>query len=273
MTSVVLPGHISLHTGDAVPVNHHPQHHLFAIAAVVLALAVLAEGVAAVAGEEQRGGVEEHQVERGEEIAASSEQLLLDEVFGAPRRGGVGVGVVERLAEPAHRAVQMLQLKPRGAVDRLVTAPPQRAAVGARDHETVQHGHEHRAFDIEVMVAGGEQLAHDLLAAGLTPEPFEDQRRADRDDVGVGRIVCVAGVFCEHHEALGEPSRGAQELVDGAGGGEVVEPAEGSDDGLLDALSFAAILRDLEISIRADFLDADEHGVSPSLTPHILGGL
>ena len=70
-----------------------------------------------------------------------------------------------------------------------------------------------------------------------------------------------------------EPSRGAQELVDGAAGGEVVEPAEGSDDGLLDALSFAAILRDLEISIRADFLDADEHGVSPSLTPHILGEL
>ena len=83
----------------------------------------------------------------------------------------------------------------------------------------------------------------------------------------------VGGVFCEHHEALGEPSRGAQELVDGAAGGEVVEPAEGSDDGLLDALSFAAILRDLEISIRADFLDADEHGVSPSLTPHILGEL
>ena len=114
--------HLAAHR-DTVPVNHHPQHHLFAIAAVVLALAVLAEGVAAVAGEEQRGGVEEHQVERGEEIAASSEQLLLDEVFGAPRRGGVGVGVVERLAEPAHRAVQMLQLKPRGAVDRLVTAP------------------------------------------------------------------------------------------------------------------------------------------------------
>ena len=72
---------------------------------------------------------------------------------------------------------------------------------------------------------------------------------------------------------LGEPSRRAQELVDGAGGGEFVEPAEGSDDGLLDALSFAAILRDLEILIRADFLDADEHGVSPSLTPHILGEL
>ena len=82
--------HLAAHR-DTVPVNHHPQHHLFAIATVVLALAVLAEGVATVSGEEQRGGVEEHQVERAEQVAASSEQLLLDEVFDAPRRGGIGL--------------------------------------------------------------------------------------------------------------------------------------------------------------------------------------
>ena len=80
-------------------------------------------------------------------------------------------------------------------------------------------------------------------------------------------------MLCEDHEALGEPSRGAQELVDGAGGGELVEPAEGGNDGLLDALAFAAILRDLKILIGADFLDADKHAASPSLTPHILGML
>ena len=61
-----------------------------------------------------------------------------------------------------------------------------------------------------------------------------------------------------------------QELVDGAGSGEFIEPPEGCDDGLLDALSFAAVFRDLKILIRADFLDADEHEASPSLTPHIL---
>ena len=85
----------------------------------------------------------------------------------------------------------MLQLEPRGGVDGLVTAPLKRATVGARDHEAVQYGHEHRAFDIEVMAAGGEQLAHDLLAGGLTPQAFEDECRADRDDRGVGRIVCI----------------------------------------------------------------------------------
>ena len=238
---------------------------------MVLALAVLTEGIAAVAGEEQRGGVEEHQVERGEEVAASREQLLLDEVFDAPRRGGIGLALCERLAEPAHRAVQMLQLKCFGAVYGLVSAPLQGAAVGARDHETVQHGHEHRAFDVEVMVACREQLTHDLLRAGLTPQPLEDQCRSNREDFGVGCIVRGGGVFCEHHDALGETGRGAQELVDSAGGCEFVESAEGCDGGLLDAFAFAAILRDLEVLIRADFLDADEHVASPALTPHIVG--
>ena len=264
--------HLAAHR-NAVAVDDHPQHHLLAIAAPVLALAVLAQRLAAIAGEEQRGGVEEHQVEVGEQVAAPREQRLLDKVFGAPRRGGIRLGFCERLAEPAHRAVQMLQFELCGAVDGLVTAPLKGAAVGARDHEAVQHGHEHRAFDIEVMVAGSEQLAHDRLAAGLTPQAFEDQCWADRDDVGVGRIVCIGGVLCEHHEALGETSRGAQELVDGAAGGEFVEPAQRCNDGLFDAFAFAAILRDLKILIGADLLDADEHAASPILTPHIVGRL
>ena len=56
-------------------------------------------------------------------------------------------------------------------------------------------------------------------------------------------------------------------------GGELVEPAQCCNDGLLDALAFATILRDLEILIGADLLDADEHAASPSLTPHILRAL
>ena len=85
----------------------------------------------------------------------------------------------------------MLQLERFGALDGLVTAPLKRAAVGARDHETVHHRHEHRAFDVDAMVACREQLAHHRLAAGVAPQPFEDQRRADREDVGVGAIVRV----------------------------------------------------------------------------------
>ena len=57
---------------------------------------------------------------------------------------------------------------------------------------------------------------------------------------GLGEYLARA---LSHRAALAEPSRGAQELVDGAGGGEFIEPPEGSDDGLLDAFSFAAVFR------------------------------
>ena len=117
-----------------------------------------------------------------------------------------------------------------------------------------------------------EQLAHQRLAASVAPQPFEDECRADGEHVGVGAIVGVARVLGEHHDALGEPSRRAQELVDGAAGGEFVESAQRCDDGLFDALSFAAVFRDLEILIGADLLDADEYVAPPTLTPYILGG-
>ena len=51
-----------VHTGMP-SVNHHPQYHLLQSLRWSLLLPY-SEGVATVAGEEQRGGVEEHQVER-----------------------------------------------------------------------------------------------------------------------------------------------------------------------------------------------------------------
>ena len=273
VTSVVLPGHISLHTGMPSPSITIPS----TICLQSLRRSLLLPYWPSVSpplpvknSEVVSKNTRSRALNRSRRRANSSSSMRSLVRLG---EGASGSGVVERLAEPAHRAVQMLQLEPRGGVDGLVTAPLKRATVGARDHEAVQYGHEHRAFDIEVMAAGGEQLAHDLLAGGLTPQAFEDECRADRDDRGVGRIVCIGGVLCEHHEALGETSCGAQELVDGAAGGEFVEPAQRCNDGLFDALAFAAILRDLKILIRADFLDTDKHAASPSLTPHILGML
>ena len=253
--------HLAAHR-NAVAVDDHPQHHLLAIAAVVLALAILAQRLAAIAGEEQRGGVEEHQVEVGEEIAAPREQRLLDEVFGAPRRGGVGLGFTECLAEPAHRAVQMLEFKRFGAVDGLVTAPG--AAVGARDHEAVQHGDEHCAFDIEVMVAGGEQLAHDRPgsrshATGVRRSVPGRSRRRWRRANRVHRWECSARTMRRSAKRAAERRSWsmAPEAVSLSSRPSVAMM------GLFDAFAFAAILRDLKILIGADLLDADEHVASP----------
>ena len=74
--------------------------------------------------------------------------------------------------------------------------------------------------------------------------------------------------MCEDHDVVGEASGRAQELVDGAGGGEFVESAESGDDGLLDEISFPAIFGDLEVLMTAGLFDAHEHEGSPGLTPH-----
>ena len=73
-------------------------------------------------------------------------------------------------------------------------------------------------------------------------------------------------MLCEHHDVLGKRVRGAQELVDGPGHGEFVEPAESRDDSLPDVFSISAVFGDLEGLIVADLLDADEHAVSQGLT-------
>ena len=124
----------------------------------------------------------------------------------------------------------------------------------------MEHGHEHRPLDVEPVPAAGEQRPDRVPASGLPPQALEDQGRADGGDPGV-RLR--AGAFGKDHQALGEAGAGAQELVDGAGGGEPVAPAERGDDGLPDPFALAAVLDDLEVLVRSGPLDADEHGGAP----------
>ncbi len=81
---------------------------------MVLAEAALADVLAAFALEVDRGGVEEHQLEVGEQVAAVGEQVLLDAVLGAA--GGEGrlarlLVVGQLLAEPGHGPVQVVELQ------------------------------------------------------------------------------------------------------------------------------------------------------------------
>ncbi|MDE0522103.1 MAG: hypothetical protein OXH79_09140 [Boseongicola sp.] len=251
--------HVARHR-NAVPVDHHAEDHLPAVVAAVLALAEPARRLAAEAGEVQRGGVEEHQVEVGEQVPAAGEQRLIDEVLGPPRRGAAGLRGVERLAEPAHRAVHVMQVQPVDALDGLVASPAHRAAVRSGDRQPVEHGHERRPLDVEPVPAADEQRPDRVPAPGLPPQPLEDQGRADGGDPGV-RLR--AGALGKDHQALGEAGAGTQEPVDGAAGGEPVEPAERGDDRLPDPFALAAVLDDLEALVRAGPLDTDEHGGAP----------
>ena len=153
-----------------------------------------------------------------------------------------------------------MQVQAVDALDVLVASPAHRAAVRSGDRQPVEHGHEHRPLDVEPVPVACEQRPDRVPAPGLPPQPLEDQGRADGGDPGV-RLG--AGALGKDHQALGEAGARTQELVDGADGGEPVEPAERGDDGLPDPFALSAVQHDLEVLVRTGPLDADEHGGTP----------
>src|SRR6266852_4825558 len=119
---------------------------------MVFGVAALANG-RAFSFEVQRGGIEEHHVQTGEQVPALREQLLLDQVFiGAGRKRGCGILLVfgENFSQPCHRSIQMLQVQLAGAVDGIVLFPLLGGAITARREQPMQHTEEDRAFDGEL---------------------------------------------------------------------------------------------------------------------------
>src|SRR5271157_3540246 len=101
---------------------------------MILAVAVLAQRLAAGTLKVQAGGVHEHQVEPREQIAPMCEQPLLHHVLHAPwreRRAAVLLLLRQLLARPRHRPIEMMQIEPLDAGDGVVLAPAIGGAVGA----------------------------------------------------------------------------------------------------------------------------------------------
>ena len=96
----------------AVAVDDEPEDHLLEFGAIVLGIAVLAQPLAALAVERQAGGVDEYGGEIGEEIAATVEQLLLDQVLDTARRERPVRLLLDLLAEPGHGPVEGVQPSP-----------------------------------------------------------------------------------------------------------------------------------------------------------------
>src|SRR5208337_4465233 len=79
-------------------------------------------------------GVHEHDVERGEQIAPTREQILLHDVLHAARRKrrrGVLPVFGKLLAEPRHRAIEMMQFEPVDPFDAIILSPAVGGAVRA----------------------------------------------------------------------------------------------------------------------------------------------
>jgi len=100
--------------------------------AVVFRVAVLAQALAAGTFEPQRRRVEKRDRNSAEQRLAMAVERLLDSL------GGVAARRVDR-SEPGHRLVGMVEIEPFSARHAPPAEPVVSMAVGARDHQPVQH--------------------------------------------------------------------------------------------------------------------------------------
>src|SRR6476659_5357181 len=143
----------------AVLIHDQPDDHLMEIRAVVFRMAATTKLLAAPSLEGQAGGVHEDDAEFGEQIAPTGKQPLFHEVLAAARRQLAGSGLIgERLAEPSHGAVEMMQLKGLSALDSVVGSPLFRSAVRARHKQPVEHRQEYRALGSKLELPACGQL-------------------------------------------------------------------------------------------------------------------
>ena len=228
---------------------------------MVLAVAVLAQRLAAGALEVQAGGVHEHQVEPREQVAPMREQPLLHHVLQAARgerRAAILLLLRQFLAQPRHRPIEMMQIEPLDAGDGVILAPAIGGAIGAAHEQPVQHGEEHRALQRKAVLALARQLRDHRPAAGLFPQPLEHQRRPDATDCDLDRRI-IAG-RAQHHR-LGRKARTrAHQPLQLTARLQLVETPERGDHLLAHLVAVAAALDDLQIGAPGRGLAAEVHG-------------
>src|SRR6267142_3335150 len=243
----------------AVAVQDGAHDHLLEIGPMILAVPVLPERLAAVALEVQAGGVEEDQVQVGEQVAAAFVQGLFHEVLGAARRERRGGAlVVEFLAEPGHGAIQVMQVQRLGARDRVVGFPLIGGAVAAAGEQAVQDGEEDRPFDRELEAAIGAELLDHGLATGVAQEPLEGEHRAQAVDADDRALTLAVGG--QEQDLLREAGPGGEQGIELARLLEAIQPTQRHEDALPGAAVAPVVFDDLEVGPWAGVFGAKEHG-------------
>src|SRR5208283_5331703 len=162
------------------------------------------------------------------------------------------------LAEPRHRAVEMMQFDLVDALDAIILAPAVGGAVRAAADEAVQHSQERRALQRELVPAFARQALDHAPAARLLPHPLEGERRTDparRNDRGLAAVERV-----EHDGLVGEARARAQQALQLPALLQLVDPPEGGDHLLANGCALAPALDDLQIGATAGRLLAEIHG-------------
>src|SRR5512134_3655590 len=133
-------------------------------------------------------------------------------------------------------------------------------AVGARDHEAVQHREIDRPLDIEAEPPRHQQGSEDILAADLTPQPAKHQVGADAEPPQLRKRAAVEGR--QHDRAARMTGGGSDQGVKKPRCLDLIAPAQRLDHPLHMAAALASILDEIQIFVATDLLDANEHGAA-----------
>ncbi len=261
VTSAVLGPHLR---ADRSPflVDDDADDDLVQVRPVILGVAALAERGAALALEIQRGGIHEHDRKIGEQRAPTGEQPLLDKILDAACNEGSAV-LIRRgqfLAKPGHGPVQVMELQAIDTRDAVVAAPLVTGAVGAGDHQPMQHGEEDGSLDGKLETAIRKQFLHDLAAPCVAPQALEQQWRADA--LAGERRRAARIDEGQDHRALGEARGRSRQAVKVTATFNVFLAPEIADDALLGPAILADRLDQIDVGVAADALFTDEHGAS-----------
>jgi hypothetical protein len=143
----------------------------------------------------------------------------------------------------------VVELEAVTAPDLIVGPPLVGGPVTAGGEEAMEDGEEDRPLDVELEAASVEELLDDVAAAGLLPEPLEDQNGSDASGGDGGEMAF--GVGREEEDGLGESCARDQQGVELSGLLELVESPERGDDPLLGSSVLPAVLDDLEVGASA----------------------
>jgi len=208
--------------------------------------------------------IHEHDIERGQKVAPTGEQLLLQDVLHAARRKRrctVLLVFGKLLAEPRHGAIEMMQFEPLDAVDAIILAPAIGSAIRTAATQAMQHGQERRALQREVMFSRARQALDHASAARLFPQPLERQRRPEAPGRDNLRLAAIKRV--EHNRLVGKSRPRAQQPLQLPTFPQLVDPPQGGDNLLAYRRPLTPTFDDLQIGAACRGLPAEIHTGEP----------
>src|ERR1700677_1760395 len=192
------------------------------------------------------------------------EQLLLHDVLQATRREGRCACLLvsgEFFAEPAHRAIEVMQVEALDALDPVILPPALGGAIRAARKQAGQNGEENRAFQRKIMPARTGEALDDRPTARLLPQALEHQGGPDPSRRARRRLAVGDGA---HDDGLvGEARARPQQPLQLPALAQIVQATERGDDLLAHRPVLATVLDNLEIGATAGGLLAEKHGAEP----------